>query len=352
MSDHGHVHNHRPVMGKSGLKTAWQWIDKAILASILVLAAVALLVPADLAGVIETALEAFFGTLPFILFAVFAVAYLKATGAEGLLAKAFEGNQVQMIVLAAVLGGLSPFCSCEIIPFIAALLAVGAPLSAVMALWLASPLMDPAMFAITASGLGVEFAVVKAISAIMIGVAGGMAVMAFAKTPVFSDPLREVPAKSGCCGSASPFGSKPEWQFWKSADRRQVFGKTALENLFFLGKWLMLAYVLEAVMIAYVPASWIANALGGTGVGPIIMGALVGAPAYLNGYAAVPLLSGLLEQGMAPGAAMSFIIAGGVSCIPAAVAVWALVKPKIFAAYLGLGFSGAIAAGLVWSVLA
>ena len=121
---------------------------------------------------------------------------------------------------------------------------------------------------------------------------------------------------------------------------------TALTNALFLVKWLTLAYVVEALMLTYVPAEWIANILGGTGIMPIILGALVGAPAYLNGYAAVGLLSGLLDQGMAQGAAMSFVLAGGVSCIPAAIAVWALVKPRVFAAYLGIALVGAVIAGL------
>jgi uncharacterized membrane protein YraQ (UPF0718 family) len=66
----------------------------------------------------------------------------------------------------------------------------------------------------------------------------------------------------------------------------------------------------------------------------------------------VPLVAGLLEQGMSPGAAMSFVIAGGVSCIPAAVAVWALVKPRVFAAYLGFALIGAMLAGLIWGFVA
>jgi uncharacterized membrane protein YraQ (UPF0718 family) len=81
------------------------------------------------------------------------------------------------------------------------------------------------------------------------------------------------------------------------------------------------------------------------------MGALVGAPAYLNGYAAVPLVDALLNQGMSQGAAMSFVIAGGVSCIPAAIAVWALVKPRVFIAYLSFAIVGAITAGIVWQLI-
>jgi uncharacterized membrane protein YraQ (UPF0718 family) len=48
---------------------------------------------------------------------------------------------------------------------------------------------------------------------------------------------------------------------------------------------------------------------------------------------------------------MSFVIAGGVSCIPAAIAVWALVKPRVFAAYLSFAIVGAIIAGLIWQIL-
>ena len=60
----------------------------------------------------------------------------------------------------------------------------------------------------------------------------------------------------------------------------------------------------------------------------------------------------LLNMGMAPGAAMGFMIAGGVSCIPAAIAVWALVKPRVFAAYLGFALVGAILAGFGWAAMA
>lgn len=296
--------------------------------------------------------KALAGTAPFILFAVLAVAYLKASGAENLLAKAFSGNQSRMIIMAALLGGLSPFCSCEVIPFIAALLAVGAPLGAVMAFWLASPLMDPAMFVITSGTLGWEFATAKAISAIGLGVLGGFGTMLFARTPVFADPLRERPAVGGCCGVKKPFSGAPVWRFWQEVERRDTFKDTALENALFLLKWLTLAYVIESMMLAYVPAEMIAGLLGGTGIWPILMGALVGAPAYLNGYAAVPLVDALLTQGMAPGAAMSFVIAGGVSCIPAAIAVWALVKPRVFVAYLSFALIGAMIAGLAWQALA
>lgn len=340
MADTTHNHATRPTRLNAWFATA----------GLLVL--IALFDTRQLLPTLEFATEALLGTAPFIIFAVLAVAYLKATGAESLLAKAFEGPQLRMIAVAALIGGVSPFCSCEVIPFIAALLAVGAPLSAVMAFWLSSPLMDPAMFAITAGTLDWEFAAAKAMAAVGLGVFGGIGTMVLSNSTVFIDPLRERPAVGGCCGVKIPFSGQPEWRFWHARNRRDTFVQTARDNALFLLKWLALAYVIEAVMLEYLPAEMIAGLLGGSGVWPIFLGALLGAPAYLNGYAAVPLVDALLTQGMTQGAAMSFVIAGGVSCIPASIAVWALVKPKVFAAYIGFALVGATVAGVLWQVIA
>lgn len=327
-------------------------VDKAWLALVLILVAVAIFDRPQFVPTLTFSIEALAGTAPFIAFAVLAIAYLKATSAENVIAKAFVGQETRMIVFAALLGGLAPFCSCEVIPFIAALLAAGTPLSAVMAFWLASPLMDPAMFSITAGQLGFDFAIAKTLAAVGLGLFGGFVTMSLSKSVIFADPLREKPQVGGCCGVKAPFSETPVWRFWGDGTRRIVFRETALENAVFLLKWLSLAYVLEALMIHYVPADWIATFLGGEGLQPIALGALVGAPAYLNGYAAVPLVDALLQQGMAPGAAMSFMIAGGVSCIPAAIAVWALVKRRVFAAYVGLAMVGSFFAGVVWQAVA
>src|SRR6056297_2314965 len=331
------------------ITTAWHRVDKVALTGVLILLTVAVFDTPAVVPTIEEMLESFWGTLPYILFAVVAIAGMKASGSERLLDGAFQGRETRMILIGALVGGLSPFCSCQVIPFVAALLAAGAPLSAVMAFWLSSPLMDPAMFAITAGGLGFDFAVAKTVAAVLLGVAGGYTVKLMAATPVFADPLKAQIRTGGCCGAKK---LTLKWKFWPEANRREIFRDSGISNFVFLGKWLLLAYLLQALLIRYVPAELVAQLIGGDGVGPVLLATLVGAPAYLNGYAAVPLLSGLLDQGMNPGAAMAFVIAGGVSCIPAAIAVWALVKPRVFAAYLGFAVVGAFSAGMIWSAIA
>ncbi len=326
-------------------------VDRLLLILIAIPLGVAVLDPDRLFDVLGIAASALAKTSIYILFAVGLLAWLRATGAERLVGRAFQGSPTRMIFLAAAVGGLAPFCSCEVIPFVASLLALGAPLAAVMAFWLSSPLMDPAQFAITSGALGVEYAVAKTAAALAIGVIGGFAVLAATRSGAFAAPLREA-ATGGCgCGVKKPFEGAPQWRFWEETERRGVFAETFQTQAWFLFRWMALAYLLEALLILYVPAEMIAGVVGGDGVQPIIVSALVGMPAYLNGAAAPALVSGLVEQGMQPGAALAFLIAGAVSSIPAMAAVWSLVKRPVFAAYLGMGVGGAITSGLIFQAI-
>lgn len=329
-------------------RTGLPKFDRVVLTILCILALVAVFDPAGVLDRAEFALRALLHTLPFVIFACLLIGGLAATGAQGVIAKAFEGRETRMIVAAALFGGLAPFCSCEVIPLVAALLAAGAPLSAVMAFWLSSPVIDPPTVVITAAALGWPFAIGKTLAAVGIGLAGGFVMQAAVRAGGFAEPLRARPA-GGCCGCGPALGDKPHWRFWKEPERRGLFAREAFTNFLFLAKWMGLAYLLEALMVAYVPADMIASVVGGDGVFSIVVGALAGAPAYLNGYAAPPLVAGLIEQGMSVGAGMAFILAGAMTCIPAMAAVWAIVKPQVFAAYVGFAFVGAIAVGMLFA---
>lgn len=331
-------------------KNVGNWLKTPWTVSGVLLLAVAILDPGNFWSVGVFAATALASTARYILFAVVLLAYLKATGAEVLVAKAFEGRETRMIFLAALFGGLAPFCSCEVIPFVAGLLALGAPLSAVMAFWLSSPLIDPPTLLITAGALGWPFAIGKAVAAVSLGLFGGFAIRFLSRGGAFAKPLK-VYEQKGCCGATPKEQEKPMWKFWQSDERRAEFRSQFVTNGLFLLKWLAMAYVLEALLVHYVPADLIAALVGGEGVVPIAIAAVVGMPAYLNSYVAPPLLAGLMEQGMSAGAAMAFMIGGAISSVPAMAAVWSLVKPQVFATYLGLGIAGAILSGIVFQMV-
>jgi uncharacterized membrane protein YraQ (UPF0718 family) len=227
---------------------------------------------------------------------------------------------------------------------------MGVPLAPVMAFWLASPVMDPSMFVMTMGVLDLDFAVAKTLSALGLGLFGGLVVHVVARNGGLADPLREGVGNGGCCASGVRAPKPVVWRFWTDAERRGRFAAEGWKSARFLGGWLTLAFVLESLMLAYIPAENVTALLGGEGLGPIVAATLVGVPAYLNGYAALPLVGGLIDQGMTPGAGLAFLVAGGVTSIPAAIAVWALAKPRVFALYIALSLSGAFTAGLLFQL--
>jgi uncharacterized protein len=324
--------------------------DRVFQAMLVMLVLLAVIDPPQLGVSLQSTLLSLWQMLPFFALAIAIAAGAKTTGADSLIAAAFRGSPLRATVAAALVGAISPFCSCGVIPLIAGLLGAGVPLAPVMAFWIASPIMDPEMFILTAAGIGFNFALAKTLAAIAMGLLAGFAVLLIQRHGGLEDPLRSgiaTTCASRCKGSAA---SAVRWKFWRDSEQRKVFADEAGSITIFLGKWLTLAFFLESLMIAYISSDWIAGYVGSDNAFAIPLAAIVGAPSYLNGYAAIPLISGLLEIGMTAGAAMAFVTAGAVSSIPAAIAVWALVKKPVFALYLLLGVSGSMLTAWIYQL--
>jgi len=348
------ISGEEPAGIKIDLKNSHQGLGKKLYSawtvSALFLLAIAIGLPKQYWPTMVFTLDNIVNIMPFILLSALLAAYLEAAGADRLVAKAFDKRVVMAITLAAIFGAISPFCSCGVIPLVAALLVAGVPLSAVMAFWIASPIMSPSMFIVTAAGLGGEFALVKILSAVAIGLlAGGMTLM-LQKAGLFQNALKAQQTSCGCSSSGKSQGVT-QWKIWQEAARMTKLKEKALAMVIFLTKWLTLAFILESLMVAYLPGEILANWLGNDSPFAVILAALIGVPAYLNGFAAVPVVAGLIESGMNSGAALSFMLAGAMTSIPAAVAVFSLVRTGLFVWYIGLALAGAIAAGYLYQYL-
>lgn len=319
-------------------------LDRVWISIALVFATLGLLAPAQVPESSEFTVDALIGIAPFLAVSIGVAAFARASGLDHQIGRAFSGNATQAIILAAAFGALSPFCSCGVVPIIAGLLGAGVPLAPVMAFWLASPLMDPEMFILMLPVMGLEFSIAKMVAAFGIGAVAGFATHMMVKAGAFSDALRPQLAKGcGCSSSGTLKTEKIVWKFWSDTERRSAFGGEARTTGLFLLKWLTLAFVIESLMITYVPADQIATYLGGGQWWTIPAAILVGVPSYLNGYAAIPLVGGLMDLGMTPAAGLAFMIAGGITSIPASMAVFALVRGGVFTWYLALGLAGSLA---------
>ncbi|MFF6788246.1 permease [Streptomyces filamentosus] len=331
------------------------------------------------------------------------------------------------IAVVTAIGAFSPFCSFTVIPLIRRFLIAGVPLSAVMSFWIASPSMDPEIYALSAAQLGIPIATARLVGALVLSFGAGLIVLALERRGRFADPLldsteEKKPAKScsqeeetaaapacsaaktavqepvavtvgggagtgaaapsagGCGGSpqeplqgpAPDPDSAPEsggcsaaartaqgdadddgtpWRVLVRRDIKQLRAGEILKEIvsdsLILGKWLLLAIVLEAVIVRYVPTDVVSGILGADGVLSVLIAGAISVPLYLNGVGAIPVVEGLLDQGMVAAAGVTFLLGGAITTIPAMVAVKSVVKAKVFAFYLGVGLLGSVGIGLV-----
>jgi uncharacterized membrane protein YraQ (UPF0718 family) len=328
-------------------------VDRVVLAFFLFVVFIAAVDPALGRHTLAYVAAELGGLAPWFALSVLFAAGAKATGGDVLIARAFVGREAWVIPIAAIVGGLTPFCSCGVIPLVAGLFAAGVPLAPVMAFWIASPLMDPSQFFVIAGTLGVGFAIAKALAAVGMGLLGGYGTMALTRTgllPLEGALRTAVQTKSCCKSSRSAATARPVWRFWEDGERAQVFLVAAAGTAWFLVRWLALAFAIESAMTAWLPPAVIAHWLG-TGPLAIPLAVLIGVPVYINGLAAVPFVAGLIQLGMSPAAALAFMLATTATGFAAMTAVWALVKPKVFALYLAFAIVGALLAGYAFELV-
>jgi uncharacterized protein len=336
----------------AGVPALARRVDRVVLAFALLLAFIAAVDPALAPRTLAYVAAELRGLAPWFLLSVLFAAGAKATGSDALIARAFVGREAWVIPVAAIVGGLTPFCSCGVLPLVAGLFAAGVPLAPVMAFWIASPLMDPTQFFVIAGTLGVGFAVAKALAAVGMGLLGGYGTMALTRAGLVprEDVLRMTQTKS-CCSSSRKTAStvQPVWRFWQDGERAQVFLTSSASTAWFLVRWLVLAFAMESAMTAWLPPAFIAHWLG-NGPFAIPLAVAVGVPVYINGLAAIPFVAGLIELGMSPAAALAFMLATTATGFAAMMTLWALVKPKVFALYLAFAIAGALLAGYAYQL--
>ncbi|MBL25258.1 MAG: permease [Rhodospirillaceae bacterium] len=324
--------------------------DRVVLASLVLVLSIVVFFPQQLGASLRFAGSALLFITPFILLSVVAAGVAKATSVDQQVARVMSGNTTTVITFAALFGALSPFCSCGVIPLIAALLAAGVPLAPVAAFWIASPLMSIEKYVLASAIFDPAFASIYLATAVVAGLGAGFATHWVRNRAPFQNVLRDG-VVSGCAVSALKKDAPVVWPFWRETDRRQVFNDTAISSGAFLFKWLTLAFLIESLMVAWLPAETIGQVLGGDSWWTVPASTAVGIPAYLNGFAALSLVSRLVEMGAAPAAALAFLTAGAVTSFPAAMGVYALVKKPVFFWYIGLGLFFSLAAGFAYQII-
>lgn len=289
------------------------------------------------------------GMLIFFSIGIGIASAIKTFKLDSLLSKAFEGKKGLAIPIATAAGSLSPLCSCGVIPAIAALLASGVPLAPIMAFWVTSPLMSPEKFVLTYGVLGEGLAIARLLTTLSIGLVAGYFTLYLSNKGLLENQiLRDF-------GSSAKQVAASREELEKGLTKGDLITVRMMQFLInfkdmaiFVGKFILIAFFLEAIISRYVSMDWIGSVLGNSNpLGPVIA-AFIGIPAYISGISSVPLIRVLMESGMDQGTALTFMISGAATSIPAMVAVFSIVKRKTFFIYVATSMIGAIIAGYVY----
>lgn len=317
-------------------------------ACLLVLIGIGFVWPEHAANTAKFVLWGLVVVAPIVFPGILLAAWIIASGADAHIARAFEGRTLRTVVAASLIGAITPVCGVTVLPLMAGLLAAGVPLAPIMAFWLSSPITDPAMLATTAATLGLSFAIGKTLAAFGLGLFGGAVTGLFAKAPWALNALRDNnlarQLSAGRCGAAQTFDP---W-VWRTQARRRSFSVQFWATTRLILICLIPAFAAEYALNAALTPGALAAYVGEDQWWAIPAAVFVGAPAYIDGYAALPLTRGLIDNGMSEGAAMAFLVSGGVVSIWGAMAIAPVLKLKPFLLYLLLAVLGSLAAGYVF----
>ena len=317
-------------------------------ASLLLMSGVGFAWPEHAANATEFVLWGLIVVAPIVIPGIVLAAWIIASGADSHIASVFEGRTIRTVLAASLIGAITPVCGVTVLPLMAGLLAAGVPLAPIMAFWLSSPITDPAMLATTAATLGPSFAIGKTLAAFALGLFGGAITGFFTNTSWAQNALRDNglarKLSTAKCGEDRPFNP---W-IWRSEDRRRSFGNQFWATTRLILICLIPAFAAEYALNATLTPGTLIAYVGEDKWWAIPAAVFVGAPAYIDGYAALPLTRGLIDNGMSEGAAMAFLVSGGVVSIWGAMAIVPVLKLKPFMLYLALAVVGSLASGYVF----
>jgi hypothetical protein len=348
---------------------------------------------------------------PYLLITIPLAVGVQLSGASRYINNALGKNPYASIFLATAVGAISPFCSCGVIPVITTLLIGGVPLAPVMSFWIASPSMDPEIFMLSVATIGWKLSVWRLTATFAISLLAGMITHYADKNGFFGDGILRTNCNAAddnslknllpriyrylsglftpvilenktvqymaiksscnsgkginCCVQTDsdlfrlePSQERPEKSCnsyitakYKDESFAIKLMKETWKAFAMVAKFMAIAFFINALIAFYLPANFLTKYLGWHSQLSVLIAAMVGIPFYTSNITALPMISGLLALGMNQGAALSFLIAGPVTTLPAMMAVWGIVKPKIFYMYLAFSFSGAVIFGYLYNFM-
>ncbi len=265
---------------------------------------------------------------------------------------------IKASVTAALLGTLTPFCSCSSIPIFMGFTAAGLPLSTSFSFLISSPMVDLGSLMLLTGIFGWKIAAVYVVFGLVIAVAGGSLIGALDMEDQVEDFIRAagIVSQSGSDGpdagdSQSRDGKAAEYP-QLSASERIEYARDQVESTFRRVFPYMLAGVaLGSLIHNCIPQSLVLSLLGSGSPLGVILAVLCGIPMYADIFGTVPIAEALLAKGAALGVVLSFMMAVTTLSLPSLVMLGKVIKKRLLISFTAICTVGIIAAGYVFNML-
>lgn len=241
-------------------------------------------------------------------------------------------------IMAALLGTVTPFCSCSSIPLFIGFTSAGLPLGVTFSFLISSPMVDLGSLILLTSIFGAKIALAYVVLGLIIAVVGGSFIEKMHMERYVEDFIK----------NASQVDiSSPSLTLKDRVD----FSKTQVGDTFKkVFPYILVGVGIGALIHNWIPKTWVENILGSKNPLGVVLATVIGAPMYADIFGAIPIAEALLSKGAQLGTVLAFMMAVTTLSLPSLIMLKKAVKPKLLFLFIGICTFGIIVVGYLFNI--
>lgn len=247
----------------------------------------------------------------------------------------FHGNAAN--TLAALLGTVTPFCSCSSIPLFIGFSSAGLPVGVTFSFLISSPLVDLGSLILLMSIFGGKIAIAYVIVGLILAVIGGTLIEKFGMEKYVEDFVKSA-------GNVDIAGPELTWK-----DRINYAKDQVLATVKKVAPYIFVGVGIGAVIHNLIPEAWIQSILGSNNPFSVILATLVGVPMYADIFGTIPVAESLFAKGAGLGTILSFMMAVTALSLPSMIMLRKAVKPRLLGVFVGIVTVGIMIIGFLFN---
>ncbi|MBM7070813.1 permease [Shewanella sp. 202IG2-18] len=239
-------------------------------------------------------------------------------------------------LIAALLGAITPFCSCSTIPFLKGLLRAKAGFGTMLVFLFSSPLLNPIIIGLFIVTFSFKVAIFYFVIAMGVSIAAGL-ILEYLGFEEYVKPNAYLEPEVKGCGSGCSV--KPQSNIWVRV------WKSTWKDFKKILPYLLIGIGIGALVYGFIPTEFISSVANDDNPWAIPVSAVIGIPLYIRAEAVIPLSAALVAKGMSMGAVMSLIIGSAGASLTEVILLKSIFKNKMIIAFVAVVLSMAIFAG-------